>query len=85
MRLSTSPHCSPVVMVKQDGTYRMAIDYRLLSSVTVFYAEPGCTVEEDLHKFACDKYFSKLDLAKAYYQSHLLRPNHLPFFRHTRG
>ena len=69
IQLSSSPHCSPVVMVKkQDGTYRMAIDYRLLNSVTVFHAEPSCSVEEDLHKFAGARYFSELDLSKAYYQ-----------------
>ena len=69
IRPSSSPHCSPVVMVrKSDGSYRMAIDYRQLNSVTVFHAEPVCTVEEDLYKFAGARYFSELDLCKAYYQ-----------------
>ena len=69
IQLSSSPHCSPVVMVrKADNTYRMAIDYRLLNSFTVFHAEPITTIEEDLHKFAGAKYFSELDLTKAYYQ-----------------
>jgi len=69
IRLSSSPHCSPVVMVRQsDGMYRMAIDYRALNSVTVFHAEPACKIEDDLHKFNGAVYFSELDLTKAYYQ-----------------
>ncbi|XP_045134079.1 uncharacterized protein LOC123517739 [Portunus trituberculatus] len=69
IQLSSSPHCSPVVMVrKSDGSYRMAIDYRKLNSVTVFHAEPSCNMEEDLHMFAGAKYFSEIDLCKAYYQ-----------------
>lgn len=66
---SSSQHCSPVVMVpKPDGSYRMAVDYRRLNAATVFHAEPGCNIEEDLHKFAGAKFFSELDLSKAYYQ-----------------
>ncbi|XP_076058196.1 uncharacterized protein LOC143035258 [Oratosquilla oratoria] len=59
---SSSPHCSPVVMVrKSDGSYRMAIDYRQLNAVTVFHAKPVCNIEEDLYKFSGSKYFSELD------------------------
>ena len=66
---SSSPHCSPVVMVrKSDGSYRMAVDYRSLNAITVFDAEPVGTIEEDLHKFTRARYFSELDLTKAYYQ-----------------
>ncbi|XP_076060325.1 uncharacterized protein LOC143036653 [Oratosquilla oratoria] len=66
---SSSPHCSPVVMVrKSDGSYRMAIDYRQLNAVTVFHTEPICNIEEDLYKFSGSKYFSELNLCKAYYQ-----------------
>ena len=66
---SRSPCSSPVVMVqKSDGTYRMAIDYRTLNSVTKFQAEPPCLVEEDLHQFSNTTYFSELDLSRAYYQ-----------------
>ncbi|XP_063601110.1 uncharacterized protein LOC134777201 [Penaeus indicus] len=69
IRLSSSPYCSPVVMVKKaDGTYRMAIDFRAINSITVFHAEPSCTVEEELFKFAGARYFSEIDLTKAYYQ-----------------
>ena len=66
---STSPHRSPIVMVKKaNGSYRMAIDFRALNSVTVFHAEPITTMTEDIHKFYGSKYFSELDLTKAYYQ-----------------
>ncbi|XP_069970993.1 uncharacterized protein [Penaeus vannamei] len=69
IELSSSPHSSPVVMVKKsDGSYRMAIDYRAVNSVTNFHAEPACTMEEDLYKFSGCNYFSELDLTKAYYQ-----------------
>nr|XP_027232840.1 uncharacterized protein LOC113824300 [Penaeus vannamei] len=69
IQLSSSPHSSPVVMVKKsDGSYRMAIDYRAVNSVTNFHAEPACTMEEDLYKFSGCNYFSELDLTKAYYQ-----------------
>lgn len=54
---STSPHCSPVVMVKKsDDSYRMGVDYRQLNSQTVFDAEPAFNMEKEL------------DLCKAYYQ-----------------
>lgn len=69
VRLSSSPYCSPVVMVgKSDGNYRMANDYRALNAITVFHAEPVCSMEEDLYKFLGAEYFSELDLTKAYFQ-----------------
>lgn len=69
IRPSSSPHCSPVVIVrKQDGSYRMGINYRAINAVTVFDAEPICSIEEDLYKFSGIKYFSELDVCKAYYQ-----------------
>lgn len=69
IRPSQSSHSSPVVMLrKPDGSYRMAIDYRILNSITEFHAEPMCNLEEDLHQFTGAKYFTELDLTKAYYQ-----------------
>ena len=56
------------MVAKADGSYRMAIDYRQLNAVTVFHAEPSCSIEEDLHRFSGATYFSELDLCKAYYQ-----------------
>ena len=46
----------------------MAIDYRVLDAVTEFHVERMCSLEDDLHKFSGTKYFSELDLTKAYYQ-----------------
>ena len=69
IKTSSSPYCSPVILVrKPDSTYRMAIDYRKLNNITIFDSEPPCNVEGDLHRFYGCKFFSELDLCKAYYQ-----------------
>lgn len=52
---------------KSDNSYRIAIDYRQINAVTVFHAEPGCSIEADLYKFSGATYFPELDLCKAYY------------------
>ena len=66
---SNSPYASPVVLVKkQDGTYRFCCDFRKLNSVTVFDAEPIGNPEELFVKMANSKYFTKIDLAKGYWQ-----------------
>lgn len=76
---SCSPHCSPVAMArKADGSYRIAIDYRQLNSVAVFYAEPTCSAKSELFKFSGAAYFSELNLTKAYYHIPLTdRAKHL--------
>ena len=72
IRPSNSPFRSPTVMVKKaSGTYRMTTDFRALNSVTEFHAEPACSLEDDLYKFSNCRYFSELDLSKAYYQIRL--------------
>jgi len=64
-----SPYSSPPLLVmKREGTYRLAMDYRCLNSITVFNAEPIHNIEEDLHRFADSKYFSELDLISAFFQ-----------------
>ena len=69
IRPSKSPYRSPIVMVaKPDGSHRLTLDSRALNSVTVFDAEPACSLDEELHKFVGAKYFTELDLTKAYHQ-----------------
>jgi len=66
---STAAYASPVVMVeKPDGTKRVCVDYRRLNSVTVFDLEPMPTAEEIFAKLAGDRFFSKFDLSKGYWQ-----------------
>ena len=69
IRPSSSPYCSPALLIKKpNGEYRLAIDYRNLNSVTKFDAEPSCSLDQELYKFTGSKYFSEIDLSKAYYQ-----------------
>ena len=66
---SNAAYASPVVMVKKpDGSTRVCIDYRKLNSVTVFDPEPMPTAEEIFAKLAGDRFFSKFDLSKGYWQ-----------------
>ena len=66
---STAAYASPVVMVKKpDGSTRVCVDYRKLNQVTVFDPEPIPSAEEIFVKLAGDKFFSKFDLTKGYWQ-----------------
>ena len=66
---SSAAYALPVVMVKKpDGSTRVCIDYRKLNSVTVFDPEPMLTAEGIFAKLAGDRYFSKFDLSKGYWQ-----------------
>lgn len=66
---SDSPYNSPIVLVKKkDNTVRFCIDFRALNRITIFDAEPMPVAEDIFAKLAGDMYFSKLDLAKGYWQ-----------------
>ena len=66
---SSSPYASPVVLVKKpDGSNRFCCDYRKLNMITVPDAEPIPDQEEIFTALAKDRYFSKLDLTKGYWQ-----------------
>ena len=69
IRESKSPNASPVVIVKKsDGSNRVCVDYRKLNKLTVFDPEPMPTAEELCQKTGNDKFFSKIDLSKGYWQ-----------------
>ena len=66
---SSAACASPVVVVKKpDGSTRVCIDYRKLNSVTIFDPEPMPTAEEIFAKLDGDRFFSKFDLSKGYWQ-----------------
>ena len=69
IRESSSPYASPVVLVKKkDNTKRVCVDYRKLNKLTVFDPEPMPTAEHLFQKLSGDKFFSKIDLSKGYWQ-----------------
>ena len=66
---SKSPYSSPVVLVrKKDGSCRFCIDFRGLNKITVFDAEPIPNVEDLFVRLAHSWFFTKIDLAKGYWQ-----------------
>ena len=66
---SSSAYRNPVVLVKKpDNSYRLTLDTRAVNSVTVFHAEPSCSLEDELHRFTNSRYFTEMDLTKAYHQ-----------------
>ena len=65
-RTSTSHWASNVLLVKKDGTARFVIDYRQLNvTVKDIYSVPN--VREIIDKIKGSKYFSKMDMASAYW------------------
>ncbi|XP_074609412.1 uncharacterized protein LOC141863662 [Acropora palmata] len=69
IRESNSPYASPVVVVKKkDGSNRVCVDYRKLNKLTVFDPEPMPAAVDLFQKLNGDKFFSKVDLSKGYWQ-----------------
>ena len=56
------------MVVKDDGTLRMCVDYRSLNSKTVSDPYQMPRVEEVLESLSEAEYISKIDLNKGYYQ-----------------
>ena len=69
IRESNSPYASPVVVVKKrDGSNRVCVDYRKLNKLTIFDPEPMPAAVDLFQKLNGDKFFSKLDLSKGFWQ-----------------
>ena len=69
VRESSSPYASPVVVVKKkDNTNRICVDHRKLNKLTVFDPEPMPTAEQLFQKLNADKYLTRIDLSKDYWQ-----------------
>ena len=66
---SESPYCSPIVMVrKKSGGWRYCVDLRKINHMTEKASFPMPRIEDALRKLKRPKYFSSLDLLKAYFQ-----------------
>ncbi|CAF1149684.1 unnamed protein product [Rotaria sp. Silwood1] len=66
---STSPWCSPVVLVrKKDGTTRFCVDYRKLNDITVKDSFPLPRIEDIFDQLSQSTYFTTLDFKNGYFQ-----------------
>ena len=72
IKQSFSSYSSPIVCVrKKDGTMRMCIDYRKLNEKTVPDAQPIPRIQDILDSLGGQKWFSTLDMSKAYHQGYI--------------
>ena len=69
LKESESPFCCPIVMVKKKyGGWRYCVDLRRINQMTEKVSFPMPRIEDALRKLKRPKYFSSMDLLKAYYQ-----------------
>ena len=66
-----SPYSSSILLIpKQDRSVRFGIDFQKVK-VTEFDAEPMLNIQEVIDKLSGNKYFTKVDLSKGYWQVEL--------------
>lgn len=65
---SNSPYSSPIHVVKNNGTFRMTCDYRMLNKITKPQLYPVPHIQDVNNQIAGSKIFSKLDMTRAYFQ-----------------
>ena len=72
VRESKSPYSSPIVCVgKKDQGLRLCIDYRGLNKKIVQDKQPIPRIQEIIDSLGGHKWFSTLDMAKAYHQGYV--------------
>ena len=82
-----SDYNAPIVLVrKKDGTNRFCLDFRRLNDVTRFDTEPMTNIDDILVKLQKDRYFTKIDLTKGYWQVKVAESSkHLTAFQTPTG
>ena len=55
-------------MKKKDNTNRVCVDYQKLNKLTVIDPEPMLTAEHLFQRLSGDKFFTKINLSKGYWQ-----------------
>ena len=69
IEVSDSPYSSPIVIIKKkDGTMRYCQDMRKVNRITRFDCEAMPDIDAIFSKVSKDKYFTKLDFCKGYWQ-----------------
>ncbi len=72
VRESCSSYSSPIVCVrKKNGGMRLCVDYRKLNNKTIPDAQPIPRIQDILDSLGGKRWFSTLDLSKAYHQGYL--------------
>lgn len=69
IRKSTSAYASPITIVpKEDGTYRLCTDYRLINKQTDLFPFPMPRIDDIINETGGCHWFSRIDLCKGYWQ-----------------
>lgn len=66
---STSPFASPILLVKKmTGDWRLCVDYRKLSALTVKNKFPLAVIDEILDELSSAQWFTSFDMTVGYHQ-----------------
>jgi reverse transcriptase-like protein/integrase-like protein/aspartyl protease len=69
IRDSESEFASPILLVrKNDGSYRMCVDYRELNSHTIKDRYPLPLIDDQLDRLGKGKFFTSLDMSSGFHQ-----------------